>query len=165
MQLLEAVSGSPGATAGVPGGLLAAAGLVVANDPQPRRSQALIEALGRHGRPARELARLAVTSHRGENFPEPARPFRSPGPQLGGAPTRGFDRVLAAVPSSGDGDVRSDGAALPLPRWSPTPANRLHASQLELAWRGLQLLRVGGLLAYSRACACHQCEGHTFWSA
>ena len=151
MQLLEAVSGSPSAAAAVPGGLLAVAGLVVANDAQPRRSRALLEALGRHGRPARELARLAVTCHRGEAFPEPARPFRSHGPQQGGGggapPSRGFDRVLADLPSSADGSVRSDGGLLP--RWSPARANALHASQLAQAWRGLQLLRVGGLLAYS----------------
>ena len=36
-----------------------------------------------------------------------------------------------------------------LPRWTPGVGNALHATQLAIAWRGLELLRVGGLLCYS----------------
>ena len=50
-------------------------GMVVANDAHPQRVAALLDALGRHGRSASELARLVVTCHRGEALPAPARPF------------------------------------------------------------------------------------------
>ena len=36
-----------------------------------------------------------------------------------------------------------------LPRFSPKAANDLHPTQVAIAWRGLQLLKVGGLMAFS----------------
>ena len=128
MQLLEAV----GAT-----------GCVFANDADPRRARTLLAALERHGRlgvggeaPADADSRrsLVVTCHRGEAYPSPRRGRR-------------FDAVLADVPCSGDGTCRKDASVLP--RFSPAAANALHATQLAIAWRGLQLLEVGGLMAYS----------------
>ena len=55
--------------------------------------------------------------------------------------------MLADVPCSGDGTIRKDPSVLP--RWTPAVSNQIHAAQLEIAWRGLELLRVGGLMAYS----------------
>ena len=133
-QLLAAVAGGASEARRV--------GMVVANDAHPQRVAALLDALGRHGRSASELARLVVTCHRGEALPAPARPF---GKRRGGG--AGFDRVLCDVPCSGDGTIRKDASVLP--RWTPGVGNALHATQLAIAWRGLELLRVGGLLCYS----------------
>ena len=55
--------------------------------------------------------------------------------------------MLADVPCSGDGTIRKDPSVLP--RWSPAVSNQIHATQLEIGWRAVQLLRVGGVLAYS----------------
>ena len=104
------------------------------------------------------MRKLVVACHRGEAFPAPARPFRKP--SSGAAPAEGtgggeeeeeasigFDRVLADVPCSGDGTIRKDPTVLP--RWTPGVGTLLHAVQLEIAWRGLELLRVGGRMVYS----------------
>jgi hypothetical protein len=34
-------------------------------------------------------------------------------------------------------------------RWTPAISNAIHAVQLQIAWRGLELLKVGGLMCYS----------------
>ena len=123
-QLLEAVC--------APGGGQAA-GLVVANDAGlDERMPSLLRTLG--ARPAAERMRLVVTSALGERLP-----------RLAGL--RGFDRVLVDAPCSGDGTIRK--APDVLRRWSPEAAHKLHGVQVELAVRGLQLLREGGSMVYS----------------
>ena len=125
MQLLEAVGSK---------------GCVFANDADPRRARQLLDSLARHGRLGAKEAprsadcrgRLIVTCHRGEAFPEG---------------DHGHDNVLADVPCSGDGTSRKDASVLP--RFSPKAANDLHPTQVAIAWRGLQLLKVGGLMAFS----------------
>ena len=60
---------------------------------------------------------------------------------------RGFDRVLTDVPCSGDATIRK--AADILHRWQPGIGNGLHNIQLNIGIRGLELLKVGGIMAYS----------------
>jgi tRNA (cytosine34-C5)-methyltransferase len=130
-------------------------GMVIANDAHPNRVHALIEAITRHSRPQSEMRRLVVACHRGEAFPAPVRPFRKPataaaaadGDRVDDEEKVGFDRVLCDVPCSGDGTIRKDPTVLP--RWTPGVGTLLHPVQLEIAWRGLELLRVGGRLVYS----------------
>ena len=125
-------------------------GFVVANDADPRRLRTLTDCLTRHGRrapsaPARCCA-LAAVNHGGQAVPLPQKPFGRCG--AGRSTTRvGFDRVLADVPCSGDGTVRKDSSVLP--RWTPGVGNALHATQLAIALRGVELLRVGGTMVYS----------------
>jgi len=134
MQLLEAVAA--GSTSN---------GLVIANDAHPKRVHQLMDTIHRHSRPAAERARFVVTCHRGELFPMPYRPFVK---QHEASESQvGFDRVLCDVPCSGDGTIRKDPTVRP--RWTPAVGNQLHAVQLDIAWRGLEVLRVGGLMAYS----------------
>jgi tRNA (cytosine34-C5)-methyltransferase len=109
-------------------------GLVVANDIHPGRVSALRDAIvGRSGLLPSTLSRLVIGCHDGSKFPKPK----------GG----GFDKVLTDVPCSGDGTIRKDGSILP--RWNPSISNGLHAIQVEIGWRGLELLKVGGVMAYS----------------
>ena len=58
-----------------------------------------------------------------------------------------FDRVLCDVPCSGDGTLRKN--PLIWRRWTHAPANQLHATQLQIACKGVRLLRPGGRLVYS----------------
>jgi 16S rRNA C967 or C1407 C5-methylase (RsmB/RsmF family) len=58
-----------------------------------------------------------------------------------------YDTVLCDVPCSGDGTIRKDPCILP--NWTPAISNTLHALQLKILLRALQLLKVGGVLCYS----------------
>ena len=127
MQLLEIVS---------------PAGLVVANDGNPRRVDTMREALARHRRAAGETAGLVVTCAMGQDIPTPE--FAG---TLNKNPSRGYDAVLADVPCSGDGTLRKDPDVLK--RWHPGLGNALHATQVAIARNSAALVRPGGLLLYS----------------
>lgn len=58
-----------------------------------------------------------------------------------------FDRVLCDVPCSGDGTIRK--APDLWRKWNAGIANGLHRLQVQIAMRGVALLRVGGRLVYS----------------
>ena len=58
-----------------------------------------------------------------------------------------FDRVLCDVPCTGDGTLRKSPDVLG--RWSVVHGLRAHVLQLSILRRGLELLSVGGRLAYS----------------
>jgi tRNA (cytosine34-C5)-methyltransferase len=58
-----------------------------------------------------------------------------------------FDRILCDVPCSGDGTLRKNPDLWK--KWNPGHAFSLHAVQLRIATRGIQLLASGGLLVYS----------------
>lgn len=106
------------------------AGLVVANDSDVKRCHMLASRSSRLQSP-----HLVVTNHDARQFPEAvgsaAHPLR-------------FDRVLCDVPCSGDGTLRKNPAIWK--RWNATPANVLHALQLQIACKGVRLCEVGGRL-------------------
>lgn len=58
-----------------------------------------------------------------------------------------FDKILADVPCTGDGAIRK------IPRkwgsWSVKDGIALHALQLQILMRAVQLVKVGGLVLYS----------------
>ncbi len=58
-----------------------------------------------------------------------------------------FDRVLCDVPCSGDGTLRK--APNIWSKWSTHGGYSLHPLQLSIAKRGIQLLKVDGLIVYS----------------
>jgi NOL1/NOP2/sun family putative RNA methylase len=101
-------------------------GLVVANDPSPKRLRALLANLYRLG-----VRCAVVTECLGEKFPGQGE----------------YDRVLVDAPCSGEGTARRHphlrrGAPLGLIR-------RLAALQKRLLCRALELVRPGGIVVYS----------------
>jgi 16S rRNA C967 or C1407 C5-methylase (RsmB/RsmF family) len=66
-----------------------------------------------------------------------------------------FDRILADVPCSADGNMRK--AADLWDRWSPQSSLALHSQQRGILFRGMQLLKHGGVIVYS-TCSMHPVE-------
>ena len=101
-------------------------GLLVANEPNGRRQQALLANLNRLG-----VLNATVTDYRGDAFPLKAT----------------FDRILIDAPCSAEGTLRKErtlraGAIL-------ATIARMAAIQRRLIRRGYELLRPGGTLVYS----------------
>ena len=119
-QLLEASFG---------GGAAAGGGLVVANDVSAERAYALVR---RCAVLAGSAAHLLVITHRAQTIPTPA---------------GGFDRIVCDVPCCGDGTLRKEPGIWK--RWSPNFGTSLHTLQLQIAMRGIALLKVGGKMVYS----------------
>ena len=132
-------------------------GWVLANDADNKRCHLLVSRAGRLRSP-----RLVVCNHDARLLPEQI------GSGGGGGDTDEalaaeaqtvaasaaaataalqFDRVLADVPCSGDGTIRKMPAIWR--RWSVGSGNALHSLQLQIACKGVRLLRVGGRLVYS----------------
>ena len=59
-----------------------------------------------------------------------------------------FDRILCDVPCAGDGTMRKQPRTF-LEKWSGKDSLELHALQLAILLRGMQLLETGGRLVYS----------------
>lgn len=111
-------------------------GLLIANDPNPKRVQALSRNLERWG--ARNTAVLCET---------PQRIYE----HLGGY----FDRVLVDAPCSGEGTFRSDPKEIK--KWSPEFSQRCCRIQNEILWFAGKMVRPGGVLVYS-TCTFNQDE-------
>lgn len=101
-------------------------GLLVANEPNGRRQQALLSNLNRLS-----VLNASVTSYRGESFPMRIK----------------FDRVLIDAPCSAEGTLRKE----PRLREGATQATirRLAGIQRRLILHGYDLLKSGGILVYS----------------
>ena len=109
-------------------------GFVLANDCDPKRAYVLAHqsrALGVH------TQRLLISCHKAQKLPLVAHD-----PEL-----HGFDRIICDVPCSGDGTIRK--APEVWHRWHPDFGLELHRLQLQIAMRGVALLRLGGLMCYS----------------
>ena len=111
-------------------------GLLIANDADLVRCHLLASRAGRLNSPS-----LMVTNHDARLIPEALGDTEG-----GGRPLR-FDRVLCDVPCTGDGTLRKN--PLIWKRWVAGPGNMLHSLQLQIACKGVRLLKVGGRLAYS----------------
>ncbi|CAN6479939.1 unnamed protein product [Victoria cruziana] len=131
-------------------------GMVIANDVDFRRCNLLI-----HQTKRMCSANLIVTNHEAQNFPsclfKPERemaidklPYGIEAcdePQKLTENQLAFDRVLCDVPCSGDGTLRK--APDLWRKWNPGMGNGLHRLQVQIAMRGITLLKVGGRLVYS----------------
>ncbi len=111
-------------------------GILVANDSNPRRVQALARNLERWG--TRVTAVLCETPRR-----------------LSDHYGAYFDRVLVDAPCSGEGTFRS--APGEIKKWSPAFSQRCSVLQDEILWFAGKLVRPGGLLVYS-TCTFNQME-------
>ncbi|CAH9143091.1 unnamed protein product [Cuscuta epithymum] len=131
---------------GVPGSL--PTGVVIANDVDVQRCNLLIHQTKRIC-----TANLIVTNHEAQHFPNchlyrhhpnssEIRSFEVPD-----ITQHLFDRVLCDVPCSGDGTLRK--APGIWKKWNVGMANGLHGLQVQIAMRGISLLKVGGRMVYS----------------
>ncbi|CAL1352881.1 unnamed protein product [Linum trigynum] len=120
-------------------------GMVIANDLDVQRCNLLI-----HQTKRMCTANLIVTNNEAQQFPgcRSKALSKHSGPEL--EQSMGqllFDRVLCDVPCSGDGTLRK--APDLWRKWSPGMGNGLHNLQIQIAMRGLALLKVGGKMVYS----------------
>ncbi|CAH9105961.1 unnamed protein product [Cuscuta europaea] len=131
---------------GVPGSL--PTGVVIANDVDVQRCNLLIHQTKRIC-----TANLIVTNHDAQHFPNchlyrhhpngsEIRSFEVPN-----ITRHLFDRVLCDVPCSGDGTLRK--APGIWKKWNVGIANGLYGLQVQIAMRGISLLKVGGRMVYS----------------
>eukprot|EP01035_Chromulina_nebulosa_P018020 gene18020-23661_t len=110
-------------------------GVVVANDSDTSRAYMLVHQCRRTF-----SSQLLITTHKGQQFPalwnENINTFNGY-----------FDRVLCDVPCSGDGTLRKN--PMIWGKWAIYSGLSLHPLQLLIAKRGIQLLKVGGIMVYS----------------
>ncbi|XVF59014.1 hypothetical protein PTKIN_Ptkin07bG0239800 [Pterospermum kingtungense] len=123
-------------------------GMVLANDLDVQRCNLLI-----HQTKRMCTTNLIVTNHEGQHFPGcHSHKNISNGPETTNKLEQGisqllFDRVLCDVPCSGDGTLRK--APDIWRRWKEGMGNGLHSLQIQIAMRGLSLLKVHGRIVYS----------------
>ncbi|EDQ86689.1 uncharacterized protein MONBRDRAFT_38306 [Monosiga brevicollis MX1] len=115
-----------------------ASGFVMANDVDAKRAYILVRRLAPLG-PA--CQKLVVTQHKAQKYPSLSHEREDR--YLRGS----FDRIICDVPCCGDGTLRKSPDMWR--RWHPGFAIGLHTLQLQIAMRGLSLLRPGGIMVYS----------------
>ncbi|KAL6575929.1 hypothetical protein OROHE_000400 [Orobanche hederae] len=123
-------------------------GMVIANDLDVQRCNLLI-----HQTKRMFTANLIVTNHEAQHFPSCHLHSKYSGDSQNGKIEEPsilqlqFDRVLCDVPCSGDGTLRK--APDIWRKWNAGNGNGLHGLQVQIAMRGLALLKVGGRMVYS----------------
>lgn len=118
-------------------------GLLVANDVDYRRAHMLVHQMKRLSSP-----NIIVTNHDATVFPsiKISSPPTAEGKRVQNRYLK-FDRILADVPCSGDGTVRKNMEIWK--NWTPSNGLGLHATQVRILIRALQMLKVGGRVVYS----------------
>lgn len=123
-------------------------GMVVANDLDVQRCNLLI-----HQTKRMCTANLIVTNHEAQHFPScHFKGNHSIDSEMGivkeiGITQLQFDRVLCDVPCSGDGTLRK--APDIWRKWNAGMGNGLHGLQVQIAMRGVALLKIGCRMVYS----------------
>ena len=136
-QLLEFLSGDDNLT--VPNGM------VIANDNDSRRAYMLTHQVKRI-----KSAGMIVSCHDAQFFPNlvPREFAEAKSGATGTKYAEGiFDRILCDVPCSGDGTMRKNIDVWR--KWDTMSGIALHRLQVQIAMRGVSLLKVGGLMVYS----------------
>jgi len=105
-------------------------GVLIANDANSSRAHMLVHQIRRimHNNPV-----CVVTNCYAQQFPN-----------LDG---KQFDKILCDVPCSGDATSRKNIGVWK--KWSQLASWGLHPLQIDIGWKGIQLLQVGGYMCYS----------------
>ena len=103
-------------------------GLLIANDPHPKRAQALARNLERWG-----VHNTTITTENPDRLVEKFGPF--------------FDRVLVDAPCSGEGMFRK--SPRERAQWTPKLVERCATQQDDILWHAARLVKPGGTLVYS----------------
>jgi 16S rRNA C967 or C1407 C5-methylase (RsmB/RsmF family) len=93
---------------------------------------------------------VLLISSKGQEFPTVISDFNQASPSVPVRASRAngvFDRVLCDVPCSGDGTLRKTPNIWA--KWGISSASSLYPLQLQIAERGLRLVKCGGILVYS----------------
>ena len=114
-----------------------ATGLVIANDADYKRAQLLVHQVKRLNSP-----NFIVTNHDASFYPSIQIPS-----DTGNRRYLKFDRILADVPCTGDGTMRKNYTVWR--DWNPASAIGIHALQVRILVRALQMLKSGGRVVYS----------------
>ncbi|KAK5937332.1 tRNA (cytosine-5-)-methyltransferase ncl1 [Knufia obscura] len=118
-------------------------GLLIANDIDYKRAHMLVHQMKRLSSP-----NIIVTNHDATIYPSIKIASK---PAEDGKPIQNrylkFDRILADVPCSGDGTLRKNLEIWK--QWTPSNGLGLHATQVRILVRALQMLKVGGRVVYS----------------
>ncbi|OJJ50043.1 hypothetical protein ASPZODRAFT_157038 [Penicilliopsis zonata CBS 506.65] len=117
-------------------------GLLIANDSDYKRAHMLIHQMKRLNSP-----NLIVTNHDATMYPSIKLPPLSTEDKPQKNQYLKFDRILADVPCSGDGTARKNSNVWK--DWTPGNGLGLHATQVRILVRALQMLKVGGRVVYS----------------
>ena len=128
-----------------------ATGLLIANDADYKRAQLLVHQVKRLNSP-----NMIVTNHDASFYPSILIPSDT------GRRYLKFDRILADVPCSGDGTVRKNYSVWK--DWGPGNGLGLHALQVRILVRALQMLKSGGRAVYS-TCSLNPIEDEAVVSA
>ena len=120
-------------------------GMVIANDNDSRRAYMLTHQVKRI-----KSAGMVVSCHDAQFFPNlvPREFAEAKSGATGAKYAEGiFDRILCDVPCSGDGTMRKNIDVWR--KWDTMSGIALHRLQVQIAMRGVSLLKVGGLMVYS----------------
>ena len=127
-ELLLDLCAAPGSKATHAAERMAPSGVVVANEPISGRINMLASNRGRLS-----LHNVIITQHDGRH--------------VGRIPKPGFDAIVADVPCTGSATSRKNKDVWW--SWSPKGGRTMFQLQVDIASRGAQLLRPGGLMVYS----------------
>ena len=118
-------------------------GVIIANDVDEKRCYMMVHQVNRLSSPC-----VIATQHPAQMFPFVRLNAAEEGPE---GTTKGpdlvFDRILADVPCSGDGTFRKNFDLWG--KWAPAMGMGLHKIQVQIATRGIKLLKIGGRMVYS----------------
>jgi multisite-specific tRNA:(cytosine-C5)-methyltransferase len=120
--------------------------MLVANDILKSRLEALQQAVERSGMHERMTSHITYTCQDATKF-ELRVSSKTESCDTPMTHSLLFDVILCDVPCSGDGTCRKDRHVLP--QWKPAVANQLHATQLAILTRAIELLKPGGCVCYS----------------
>ena len=127
-ELLLDLCAAPGSKATHAAERMAPSGVVVANEPISGRVNMLASNRGRLS-----LHNVIITQHDGRH--------------VGRIPKPGFDAIVADVPCTGSATSRKNKDVWW--SWSPKGGRTMFQLQVDIATRGAQLLRPGGMMVYS----------------